>query len=166
MSSNKSGLVAVVGKYPKILILGSLPGDESIRRQEYYAQSRNRFWKIISGLLRYDLLPDNYEKRIKILKEHGIALWDVLASAIRKGSSDSNIIEEIPNDLRSFLKDNPTIEVIAFNGKKAAECFEKFFPGLIENNPDKIKILQSSSGANCRLSLPKIIADWKTKLNL
>ncbi|MDE6444858.1 MAG: DNA-deoxyinosine glycosylase [Muribaculaceae bacterium] len=166
MSSNKSGLGPVLGSNPKILILGSLPGDESIRCQQYYAQPSNRFWKIISGLFGENLRYRNYEERIDFLKVHGIALWDVLASAEREGSLDSNIGKAIPNDLRSLLNDNRTIEFIAFNGKKAADCFKKCFPGLIKKNPDRLKILQSSSGANCRLTLQEITDDWKTKLNL
>ncbi|MDE6299899.1 MAG: DNA-deoxyinosine glycosylase, partial [Muribaculaceae bacterium] len=139
MTDNKTGLDAVVGICPKILILGSLPGDESIRRQQYYSKSGNRFWKIIFGLLGHNFVPNDYQERIKILKEHGIALWDVLSSGVREGSLDSNISEEIPNELSSFLKDNPTIAVIAFNGQKAAKSFEKFFPELVHKNLNKLK---------------------------
>ena len=35
----------------EILILGSLPGDESIRRGQYYAHPRNRFWPLMAKLL-------------------------------------------------------------------------------------------------------------------
>ena len=44
----KSGLLPLVGENPKLLILGSLPGDESIKQQKYYSNPRNQFWKIIN----------------------------------------------------------------------------------------------------------------------
>ena len=34
----------------RILILGTLPGAESIRRGEYYAHPRNAFWPIAGAL--------------------------------------------------------------------------------------------------------------------
>ena len=34
----KVGLAPLVCNEPRILILGSLPGDESLRRQEYYGK--------------------------------------------------------------------------------------------------------------------------------
>jgi len=35
----------------KVLVLGTLPGEESIRRGEYYANPRNAFWRSVESLL-------------------------------------------------------------------------------------------------------------------
>ena len=53
MDSNhnrKIGLPGLTGGNPKILILGSLPSDQSIARQEYYGNPRNLFWKVMAGV--------------------------------------------------------------------------------------------------------------------
>jgi len=76
------------------LILGSMPGEESLRRQQYYGHPRNAFWRIIN-----ENLPNrSYEDRCSFLLAHGIALWDVLKSAHRQGSLDSAIRNEKPNE--------------------------------------------------------------------
>ena len=70
-----------------------MPGEESLRKQEYYGHPRNQFWRIIYAL--FDVpLEDNYEKKLMFLKSKGIALWDVIESCWREGSLDSNIRNE------------------------------------------------------------------------
>src|SRR5690554_3614325 len=84
-------LPPVVGTRPRTLILGSLPGRKSLEMQQYYAHPQNAFWKIVAQLFGApSSLP--YGRRVKILTDHHIALWDVLAAAERPGSLDSSII--------------------------------------------------------------------------
>ena len=45
-----SSFPPIVTEETETLILGSLPGAESLRRQQYYAHPRNRFWRIIASL--------------------------------------------------------------------------------------------------------------------
>lgn len=121
----KQGLQPIIGNNPRILILGSLPGDESLRRQEYYGNPRNMFWDVMNGILG-EKAPAAYPEKIEYLKRHGIALWDVLHSAEREGSLDSNIRNEDFNDIAKLIGDNPSIEVIATNGGKAEKSFRKY----------------------------------------
>ena len=108
----------------EILILGSLPSDESIRRQEYYGNPRNMFWDIL-GLVFGETVGPSYESKKEFLREHHIALWDVIAEAQREGSLDSNIKDECFNDIASSIKDT-SIRTIVLNGGKAARAFKKY----------------------------------------
>ena len=46
----------------KVLILGTMPGVMSLKKQQYYGFERNAFWRIIYAL--FDQEPDNdYEMR-------------------------------------------------------------------------------------------------------
>lgn len=121
----KEGLKPIIGNNARILILGSLPGDESLRRQEYYGNPRNRFWGVMSGILD-EKAPLGYSDKVKYLKRHGIALWDVLHAAEREGSLDANIRNAIFNDIAGLLSDNPSIEVIVTNGKNAESSLKKY----------------------------------------
>ncbi|WP_338067626.1 uracil-DNA glycosylase family protein [Algoriella xinjiangensis] len=43
----KQSFLPILSNEPRILILGSLPGDLSIKKNQYYAHPQNRFWKIL-----------------------------------------------------------------------------------------------------------------------
>ncbi|WP_411679661.1 DNA-deoxyinosine glycosylase [Clostridium thailandense] len=114
----------IIDNNSKILILGSIPGVESLNKQQYYAHKRNQFWKIIFSL--YELSPsESYEKKIKFLKSKGIALWDVIDCCFREGSLDSDIKNELPNDFTSLFEKHPNIRCVLFNGSKSYEIFKK-----------------------------------------
>ena len=155
--SATGSLPPVMGNNPSILVLGTMPGTESLRKREYYAKSGNRFWDLIARLGGEEL-PNSYEDKIKLLDKCGIALWDVLASAKRAGSSDESITNEIPNNLPEFLKEIPSIRTIAFNGKKAEVLFDRYFYQL-RNKYDCIS-LKSTSPANRQFSDETMLLDW------
>jgi hypoxanthine-DNA glycosylase len=75
----------------RLLILGSLPGDASIRQGEYYAHRGNAFWHLLGEVLGEDLRGAPYAMRLKRLRAQGVGLWDVIESAERAGSLDSSI---------------------------------------------------------------------------
>lgn len=151
----------VVGDAPRVLILGTMPGKESLRRQEYYAHSRNLFWKIVSPLFDHDP-PQTYAAKTTMLKKNRIALWDVCRSAFRKSSLDSDIKSEQPNDIPSLIRAHPTIRLVAFNGQKAEKLYSKHFdrlPGV------QYTTLLSTSPANASYTFDQKLADWRVILN-
>lgn len=158
--SNKTGMVPLVGENPKILILGTLPGDESLAKQEYYANRSNRFWKVIFGIFGKNDIPADYKSRKEFLVDNGIALWDTIKEAERKGSTDLNISKEMFNDVTGFLKKYPTIKVVAFNGKKAKEYFAEYSAGTEFPEDVTTMSLLSTSSANCRYSLSNLVKNW------
>jgi hypoxanthine-DNA glycosylase len=115
----------IADKNCRVLILGTMPGVMSLRKQQYYGFERNAFWRIIYNL--FDLEPDeDYDMRKEFLLSHGIALWDVLKACVREGSSDSDIRDPEPNDFESFYKMYPGIRDVCFNGGPAARLYQRF----------------------------------------
>lgn len=110
----------------KLLILGSMPGVESLRQQQYYAYPRNHFWPLMEKVLA-ESLPEKYDARCLWLQEHGVALWDSLQSCQRKGSLDSSIKSAEANDIPSLLQKAPDIKAIFFNGSAAQKHFLRFY---------------------------------------
>jgi hypoxanthine-DNA glycosylase len=122
METWKEGLAPVIAETSRVLILGSLPGDRSLRMQQYYAHPRNHFWQILGAVFGCTL-RSSYEEKINFVLAQGLALWDVFKAADRKGSLDANITKAIPNEFGELLIRYPSIRVIALNGGKAAAHF-------------------------------------------
>lgn len=101
-------------------MLGSLPGEESLRQGRYYANPRNQFWRLMGEVIGQDLASLVYEERLARLQGAGIALWDVVASAERQGSLDGAIRNAEANDLAALGSSLPKLRAIGFNGAKAA----------------------------------------------
>ena len=117
-------LPPVVDGQTKVLIVGSMPGVQSLEKQQYYGNPRNHFWGII-GEITEEIVPEQYEKRLDLVKKHHIGLWDVIRTCERVGSLDSNIKNEIPNDFAALFEQYPQIEAVFFNGTKAHDVFKK-----------------------------------------
>ncbi|MFC2095896.1 DNA-deoxyinosine glycosylase [Candidatus Bipolaricaulota bacterium] len=125
-SDTITGLEPIVGEAPRILILGSMPGAQSLAKQAYYIHPRNAFWNIMAelGLASID---ETYEARVNQLKSSGVALWDSLKHCVRETSLDADIdsTTEIANDIEELLAAHPTIYAVFFNGAKAEEAFRR-----------------------------------------
>ncbi|MHA4868012.1 DNA-deoxyinosine glycosylase [Duganella sp. PWIR1] len=111
----------VVDRQTRLLVLGSLPGEQSLAVQQYYANRQNKFWLLMSEVIGVALVPLAYEARLLTLLAHGVGLWDVVAEAHRPGSLDSAIRHRDDNDLPGLLARYPGIEAIAFNGGTATK---------------------------------------------
>lgn len=104
----------------RLLILGSLPGDASLKAAQYYAHPRNAFWRLVGGVLGEPLADQPYETRLERLKARGVGLWDVVAEATRVGSLDTAIRQPVHADLPGLIQTLPNLRAVAFNGGKAA----------------------------------------------
>ncbi|MDR3388921.1 MAG: DNA-deoxyinosine glycosylase [Rudaea sp.] len=126
----KHGLAPILWPDSRVLVLGSLPGDESLRLQQYYANPRNQFWTILARI--HDATVDaDYASRLSFLRDHGIALWDVIQRADRPGSLDAAIKNAVPNDFAPLFERAPAVRTIVFNGGAAARLFERSVRRLV-----------------------------------
>ncbi|MFJ1260891.1 DNA-deoxyinosine glycosylase [Cupriavidus sp. CuC1] len=116
------GLAPIVDANCTHLILGTIPGDESLRLQRYYAHGANQLWQIL-GKVYSEEVQDEYEDRVAFLLRHGIAVWDVLRSADRKASLDSAIKNEIASDFAGLFGQFPQLRAVEFNGTTARTLF-------------------------------------------
>ncbi len=152
----KRSFPPIVGASPRILVLGTLPGEESLRRGEYYAHPRNLFWPIVFGLFGA-VPPAGYAERVSFVADRRIALWDVVASAERLASADATIRAETPNAIHALLDAQPGIRAVAFNGSGARRLYDRHFarrPGLA------YVALPSTSPAHARLNFTEKLAQW------
>ena len=131
----------IVDQDSEILILGSVPGAKSLEMQQYYAFPQNQFWKIMFHLFGEEFSQD-YETRINLLKRNKVALWDVIESCERKGSLDTEIKDEIDNDISKLIANHPTIKTIFCNGQKSYKNLLKI---LGKNFKIPIIVLPSTS---------------------
>ena len=147
----------VVGESPRILILGTLPGQESLKQQQYYAHPRNAFWKILFQTFSTEF-ADDYKTRLTLIKDNQMALWDICRIGIRKGSLDAHIKHEIPNAIPQLIAQHPTLKTIFFNGKKAEQLFGKYF---WRETHITYKTLLSTSPANATYTFEQKLANWQ-----
>ncbi len=163
----KSDAVGVSRGFPpiaradaRVLILGSLPSQASLRAQEYYAHPRNAFWILMKTIAGAD---GDYAERCEALQARGIAVWDVLSSSVRPGSLDADIDlgTARPNDFQRFFAGHSDIRLVCFNGRKAEAMFRqlvqpKLSPGIFDT-----ALLPSTSAAHASLSVAEKLAIWR-----
>ena len=116
----KSSFPPVARPDARLLVLGSLPGERSLAQRRYYAHPQNQFWRLMSPVVGRDLAALAYPDRLAALLDTRVALWDVVASARRVGSSDAAIRDAEANDLPALVAALPQLRAIAFNGATAA----------------------------------------------
>jgi TDG/mug DNA glycosylase family protein len=147
----------------RVLVLGTVPGRQSIAMSQYYAHPRNAFWFIMEQL--FEAKPGLcYEARTAMLKAAKVALWDVLFTAERDRSVDSAIIvgSEVTNDFSQFFSLHKQIRSVFFNGAKAEAFFRRFvLPGLPQVRSLSLLRLPSTSPANARLTRDDKLQAWR-----
>jgi hypoxanthine-DNA glycosylase len=156
------GFEPVVGEDPRVLVLGTVPSVKSLELRQYYGNPCNVFWRLMLELLGAGSGVD-YDKRVQLLKQSRIALWDVLASAERPGSLDARIVRssEIPNDIAAFLRRHPSITHVFLNGSKAVELFERHCGPKFQGSGVSVVRLPSTSPANASQSCQAKLEVWR-----
>lgn len=141
----------------EILLLGTMPGLQSLALNQYYGHPRNLFWKVLASLFEVELHTD-YNLKKELLLQNNIVVWDVLQACERQGSLDSAIIKEVPNDFEPFLNQHPNIKLIAFNGQKAASFFKRH---VVVDKEYIYITLPSTSPANASKSFEQKVKEWE-----
>lgn len=153
----------IIDSFARTLILGTMPGAESLQANQYYANRRNAFWRIMGGVLGFS---ENitYNEKVEALMSNKVALWDVMHSCERSGSLDANIKQATIelNDFVSLFQNYRNIVTILFNGAKAEQEYMKLaFPKLsVEAKEIKILRLPSTSPAMASISFDEKLKLW------
>ena len=169
------GFEPVFDERSRILVLGSFPSVLSRENAFYYGNPQNRFWRVMAaclgepvpqneGGLSDDGRPLTLEESIaakkQMLLEHGIALWDVIASYDIKGSSDASIKNVVPAQVERVLE-KAHIGAVICNGGTAGRLYKRYLQwqvGLAAH------VLPSTSPANAAWQLERLTARWQEEL--
>ena len=163
--TNSSGFPPVAKPDAKILILGSMPGQKSLEKNQYYAHPRNSFWPIMFKLLKIDN-ELTYNDRKTLLLKNNIALWDVLKSCYREGSLDSDIDQSTiePNDFKGFFSRHKHVTAVFFNGAKAEQLFKKNSLKSLKQAQQNLSFfkLPSTSPAHAAMTFDQKLLQWES----
>jgi double-stranded uracil-DNA glycosylase len=162
-----SGFAPILGQEATVLILGTLPSQQSLRIQQYYGHPQNAFWRIMGELIGAGPeLP--YEVRTGLLASKGFAVWDVLASGTRPGSMDAAIDAKsaLPNDFESLTAIHPELSLVCFNGKAAAKLFRQLVPTTVQRSfrAARFVTMPSTSPAYAAMGFSDKLEKWATIL--
>jgi TDG/mug DNA glycosylase family protein len=157
MDELKRSFAPVVDARTRLLLLGSLPGEESLARRQYYANPRNQFWRLIAEVIGMGLAALPYEERLAALLVAGVGLWDTVGSATRRGSLDGNIRAHSANDLESLAGELPQLRAVGFNGGTSAALGMK----QLASRPDLAQIPLPSSSPAYTLAYEEKLARWQ-----
>jgi hypoxanthine-DNA glycosylase len=136
-----------------------MPGEESLRVGQYYANARNKFWHIMGELFGAGLsFP--YDQRVKRLQSAGVAIWDVLRECQREGSLDASITAEVANDFPDFFNEYPNITHVFFNGEKAERAFRCHTLPWLTGAQHKFQRLPSTSPAHAAMTIEEKVNAW------
>ena len=154
----------------RVLILGSMPGEESLRRQQYYANPRNAFWRIMGALLNpeLDVAPElPYGARLALLQQRRVALWDVAHRCRRVASADATLRDVEPNAIPALLRRHASIVAVFCNGRTAEQLFRRLvWPEVAAHAPQvHVGYLPSTSPAHAGMPFARKLAAWRAVLD-
>jgi len=141
-----------------VLILGSMPGVESLRQQQYYAHPKNMFWDVMGDMFGAGR-GLSYSERLEVLKKNRLALWDVAHRCARRGSLDANIeaATVVPNAFTALYRYCPHIRFVFFNGHKAAELYRRLVLPQLTRDMQQLERITLPSTSPANASIPPAI---------
>ena len=148
----------------KVLILGSLPSVKTREVGFYYGHPRNRFFKVLSTIFNVEE-PISVLDRKEFLREHNIALYDVIYECDICGSSDSSIRNPIVIDIKDILTRYPNIKYIGVNGGKAKQLFDRYLLDDVKGFDVEVFYLPSTSPANARMGVDELVERYSKLFN-
>ena len=139
----------------RVLILGSFPSPKSREMGFYYGHPQNRFWTVLSTILKQPF-PQSVEQRKRMALAAGIALWDVVQQCDIEGAADTSIQNVVCNDISMILRAAP-IRTIYTTGGRAHQLYTKY----CEKDVGRPAVrLPSTSPANCTVHLPQLCEQY------
>jgi hypoxanthine-DNA glycosylase len=158
------GFPPIVTPRSRVLVLGSMPGVQSLQHAQYYYHPQNSFWKIMAKL--FGMPVETYAQRIALIKKSDLALWDSLKACDRPGSLDSKIAKDsiVVNDFAGLFARYPKIGHVFWNGGTSAGEFKKrVMPTLPENVKERIifQQLPSTSPAMATKNFAQKLREWQ-----
>ncbi len=152
-------IAPVYDENSKILILGSFPSVKSREYGFFYGYPQNRFWRVLANVCGAET-PESIDEKKKLLRENGVALWDVIGECDISGSADSSIRNAVPNDVGIILR-KARIKAVFVNGKTAEKLYAKH---LEKATKIKAVYLPSTSPANAAWSVERLCEYWRGAL--
>ena len=150
-------IAPVYDQNSRILILGSFPSVKSRAVGFFYGHPQNRFWKTLAALFEAPL-PQTIDEKRTFLLEHGIALWDVIASCEINGSSDASVRNAVPVNIAQVME-TASIRRVICNGALAGKLYRQHLLPITGLEP---LVLPSTSPANAAWSLERLAEAWRS----
>ena len=107
------GLDPIVFKDSRVLILGSMPSVISLKKQMYYANKTNRFWKVLEAIYQEN-------DKIKLLKTSHIALWDIC-----NGRTNQNTMQKYFPNIQTVYCPSTSSANAQFSLEQLIEIYKK-----------------------------------------
>ncbi len=150
----------IIDKKSRVLILGTVPGPVAFKTRQFYGFKGNHFWPIMVSLFAPEgpKAPElAYAQKVRLVLDHQVAIWDVVKSCRRVGSSDSAMTNIVPTDIPGLLREHRGIQAVFLNGKSAEQLYRKF-------SADRVTIpsfgLPSTSPANASIGFQEKLKKW------
>ena len=151
----------VYGPASRALILGTWPSPKSREMSFYYGHPQNRFWPMLAALTGEPVpAREDIEAKKRIILNHGLALWDTLASCTITGASDASIRDAVPNDIAALLR-AASIQAVFCNGATAHKIYTKYLQPV--SGIPAVR-LPSTSPANAACRPDALRAAWAEAL--